>query len=153
MREKAFRAAYLCKALALMGTPYIYGGRTREGVDCSGLIILALYEATGYGLDLRSWWSDKIWNELAPTETPKPGDLAFYGGKRPEDVEHVMMVLIPPETESMGGGLVFGACDGDSSVTDAEIARKRRAYVKPKALVKYGPDFRGYRSIAKFLAD
>lgn len=150
---KAFRAAYLTKALSLMGVPYIYGGRSRDGVDCSGVPILALYEATIGGVNLlKGWWTDRLWKELEPVESPRAGDLAFYGGEDPEDVDHAMVVLVPPGPD-VGGGIVFGACNGDSRTTTLDIATARRARVMPKPLVQYRSDFRGFRSMSLFIAD
>lgn len=117
--------------------------------DCSGFVTWLHKQATG--ADLR--WThntDKLWNELpgahlATDGVPSrgtawavlPGDLAFYGGGKPDDVSHVMLVLsVMPE-----GVMVLGASGGDSSTTSP----KPRARVKLYSSHLYRRDFRGFR--------
>lgn len=45
------RDDYLAAARALIGTPFVHQGRTRHGVDCIGLIVLA---AQAVGIDTRA---------------------------------------------------------------------------------------------------
>lgn len=63
------RAAYLSALKSYQGTPYVWGGETRTGIDCSGLVRQALVDATlsegfrtGNGALLREgarlWWHD-----------------------------------------------------------------------------------------------
>ncbi len=131
------RAKFLKCALEMMGTPYIYGGRSRDGLDCSGLVVVALKEAGGPDWT-SGWWTDRFYNELVPTIAPKPGDLCLYGA--PNDPSHVMIWL---GTE----GLVLGASGGNSSTTTLMAAAKARAEVKVKENYKYRPDFIGFRSL------
>lgn len=148
------RARYLECALSLMGTPYVWAGRTKKGLDCSGLVVRALYDASLGGLEVLDWWSDRLWNELSPTDKPQPGDLAFYGGNNPRDVSHVEIVLVPPGGQEIPEGLPLGARGGDSRCTTPEIANKRGARVRvtPEG-IRYRRDFRGFRSMRRFLAD
>lgn len=152
MNRTASRALYLRRALDLMGKPYIYGGRSRDGVDCSGVPILALYDASLGAIDLRKWWSDSLWAELAETTAPLPGDLAFYGGTSPIDVDHVMVVLVPPGGQVLTAGIVFGAVGGDRTTL---VPDPDKASVRTKDAVHYAgcSKFRGFRSMRRFLAD
>lgn len=150
------RARYLECALALTGTPYVWGGRTKKGIDCSGLVVRALYDASLGGLNVLHWWSDRLWTELEPTDKPQPGDLAFYGGSRPDDVSHVEIVLVPPGGQEMPEGLPLGARGGDSKCTTPEIALAKHPPAIVRATsegVRYRRDFRGFRSMRRFLAD
>jgi hypothetical protein len=63
------RTAYLSALKSYQGTPYVWGGETRSGIDCSGLVRQALTDAalsegfrTGNGNLLREgarfWWHD-----------------------------------------------------------------------------------------------
>lgn len=152
---KISRLSFRCAALSLIGLPYIYGSRNRvPGVDCSGVPIVALYEASLGSIDLRKgWWSDRFWEELEPIEAPLPGDLAFYSGDRDDDVEHVMVVEQPPVGGVMSTGIVFGAVNGKTWVTTPELAKAERASVRPKQGVLYRPGFRGFRSMSKWLTE
>ncbi len=153
MTRTASRSFYLQRGLDLMGVPYIWGGRNHDGVDCSGVPIMALYDASLGSIDLRKWWSDKLWMDLEETKEPAPGDLAFYGGNTPKDVQHVMVVLVAPGGQVLYEGIVFGAVGGNHTTLTEEIAEKQRASVRSRDSTYYRPDFRGFRSMRRFLAD
>ncbi|GBF06611.1 NLP/P60 [Deinococcus aerius] len=63
-------------ALRFLETPYVWGGRSAWGVDCSGLAQLA-YAALGLALPRDA---DQQQEALRPVETPGRGDLVFFPG-------------------------------------------------------------------------
>lgn len=63
-------------ALRLLETPYVWGGRSAWGLDCSGLSQLA-YAALGRGLPRDA---DQQQAFLPAVEVPGRGDLAFFPG-------------------------------------------------------------------------
>lgn len=67
-------------AESFMGAPYLWGGRTMIGIDCSGLIQLAL-SAAGHRV-LRDSGSQyaSLGRPLDSGEKPARGDLAFFPG-------------------------------------------------------------------------
>ena len=77
----------LKRALALLGTPYRWGGTTTNGFDCSGMVGYVFKTALGIELP-------RVSREMASSGTPversalTPGDLVFFGvhGRR---VDHV----------------------------------------------------------------
>lgn len=122
------------------GKPYVWNADGPDFFDCSGLVAYSLLQVGGP--DWRATHNaHAMWNQLEPTDAPKPGDLAFYGS--PERVNHVMVVV--------GDGRVFGACGGNRYTTSADVARQKAASVKFRPRVDYRLDFRGYRSLAPFL--
>ncbi len=78
----AFAADFVAVAEQLVGAPYVWGGRTRLGLDCSGLVQVALHAA---GLDCPRD-SDMQMAELGTAVDVrsdlglKRGDLVFWKG-------------------------------------------------------------------------
>lgn len=78
-------------ARSYIGTPYRYGGMSRLGVDCSGLICLA-YQAANQPLPRTS----KAMSEsgtVVHKEQLEPGHLVFFDSKNGHNINHVGMVV------------------------------------------------------------
>ncbi|WP_064015941.1 peptidoglycan endopeptidase [Deinococcus puniceus] len=78
-------------ALALLGTPYVYGGATRVGTDCSGFV-LQVFGPLGLQLPRRS--ADQAQAGL-PVDAAAllPGDLVFFDTEGRGAVTHVGIYL------------------------------------------------------------
>lgn len=78
-------------ARTFIGTPYKYGGTTRSGMDCSGLLINS-FEAVDVSLPRSSEAQSKVGKEIKMSEL-EPGDLVFFAtGKKRKVVTHVGLV-------------------------------------------------------------
>jgi cell wall-associated NlpC family hydrolase len=82
-------------ALAQIGVPYVWGGESRSGYDCSGLV-QASYRTVGIGLPRTSEEQFSSERRLPPGAPPAPGDLVFFGPS-PDDATHVGIVVRPGE--------------------------------------------------------
>ena len=85
----------LAFALEQRGVPYLYGGESRAGYDCSGLV-QAAYRAAGISLPRTAQEQYDAGPHLPATAQLQPGDLVFFGAG-PNDVEHVGIVVAPGE--------------------------------------------------------
>jgi probable lipoprotein NlpC len=78
-------------ARSYLGTPYKYGGTTRSGMDCSGLLINA-FRAIDQSLPRTSEDQSRIGESVKMKEV-LPGDLVFFAtGKRKRKITHVGLV-------------------------------------------------------------
>ena len=71
---------FVAVAEAFVGTPYLWGGRTSIGTDCSGLVQLAL-EAAGHAsprdADMQA---QELGRVIDPKDALRRGDLVFWEG-------------------------------------------------------------------------
>lgn len=80
--------AVLFRAIALVGTPYRYGGNTPEGgFDCSGLVGYVFRDAAGVGLPRSSAQMGEVGRRKLSIDALQSGDLVFFAEHR--SISHV----------------------------------------------------------------
>jgi cell wall-associated NlpC family hydrolase len=97
------------------GTPYVWGGRTRWGSDCSGLV-QAVYRLHGFLLPRDSYQQAEIGEPIdvgAGFAILEPGDLLFFRGDEAPGVVHVAL--------SLGGAGILHAAQGHGLVAEDEL--------------------------------
>ncbi len=78
-------------ALQYLNAPYLWGGKSPLGIDCSGLTQL-VYKLNGIKLPRDAWQQAEIGETLSFVEEAEPGDLAFFDNKEGHIV-HVGVVM------------------------------------------------------------
>jgi hypothetical protein len=91
-RRRGSPEEVLATARRFLGVPYLWGGMTAHGIDCSGFVS-RVYHANGVELprDARLQFESP---DAVPVERGalRPGDLVFFG-QDPSDVTHVGLYL------------------------------------------------------------
>ena len=109
-------SSIVSNASKYMGTPYVYGGTSSSGLDCSGLVYKAL---TGAGIDVPRTTAQgyKDMADKISESKIKPGDLVFFGANGL--VDHVGIY--------MGNGQMINATGTKTQITD--INQKRAGLI------------------------
>lgn len=110
----------IATARAFLGTPYLWGGTSGGGIDCSGLV-QQVYRLNGVGLDRDA---DQQAIEGRPVTTALAGDLLFFGSPA---VNHVAL--------SLGGGDFIHAPMRGGFVEERTIAPDRTPVMIRRYLV------------------
>jgi cell wall-associated NlpC family hydrolase len=92
--QKADKVLLIASALDALAIPYVFGGETRNGMDCSGFTQF-LFKQVGYNLPRVSDDQSKIGAEVK-YEDLRAGDLIFYDFNHDGKITHVSIC--------MGGG-------------------------------------------------
>ncbi|MFJ8234676.1 NlpC/P60 family protein [Ureibacillus sp. NPDC094379] len=72
---------------SLLGIPYVYGGNTTAGFDCSGFVRY-VYMSAGLEISRKSS-EDYFLNDTTSVETPVPGDVVFFKNTYKSGISHM----------------------------------------------------------------
>ncbi|MFO7755368.1 MAG: C40 family peptidase [Bacteroidales bacterium] len=78
-------------AMSFLNCPYLWGGRTARGMDCSGLTQL-VYKLHGHSLPRDSFRQAETGTTISFLEEAGPGDLLFFDNKQ-GNITHVGLLL------------------------------------------------------------
>ncbi len=76
-RSHDLRESIALTAQELLNIPYLWGGRSFFGVDCSGFVHL-VYKINGIKMPRDSYQQAEVGEPLTFVEESQPGDLAFF---------------------------------------------------------------------------
>ncbi len=77
-------------AMKFLNAPYLWGGRTPFGVDCSGYMQM-VFKISGYFLPRDSSYQANEGEKISDLEKTVPGDLAFFNNDG--RIDHVGLIL------------------------------------------------------------
>ena len=112
----------LVEARSYLGTPYLWGGMSERGIDCSGLVHMS-YRRLGRLVPRDADQQEDASTTIEEADA-RPGDLVTYHGDDPDSVTHIAFWL--------GDGRILHATDRESgphAVTaepEPEVYRARR---------------------------
>jgi cell wall-associated NlpC family hydrolase len=88
-RESTLGKQLARTATQMIGVPYVYGGRTPNGFDCSGLVYYS-YQQAGMSVPRTSQEQFKAARPVS-LSAAQPGDLLFFRGGR--KISHVAIYI------------------------------------------------------------
>lgn len=80
------------KIIEYLNTPYLWGGTSKRGIDCSAFIQTIMYQALGVALPRTSLEQSNVGEPVEKSDL-KFGDLVFFDTMRKGRVSHVGMYL------------------------------------------------------------
>ncbi len=89
--KKIVKDNLVANAMMYINAPYLWGGRSPFGIDCSGLAQI-VYKLNGFQLPRDASQQSEIGQTLSFVEESESGDLAFFDNEE-GDIIHVGMVL------------------------------------------------------------
>jgi cell wall-associated NlpC family hydrolase len=124
--DNPLREKILQSARAFLGLPYVWGGRSGEGVDCSGFVMQS-YAMNGINLPRDT---DEMANTgrligfQGWTDALLPGDLLFFSGSR-RLVTHTALYLGEGRViHSLGSGVQIQSLNPDDDDYAANLAER-----------------------------
>ncbi len=116
----SFAQAEIAAAEKYINTPYVWGGGdingpTNGGFDCSGLVLYAVYQASGGKITLphSSEVQATMGTEVAPSDL-QPGDVIAIQTEGPGDYSHVVIYI--------GNGQIVEAPRSGEEVRSAQLS-------------------------------
>ncbi|PFJ17394.1 peptidase M24 [Bacillus cereus] len=102
-------SSLLAYAKSMQDVPYVWGGTSANGVDCSGYIY-HVFNKFGHNISRQSVAG--YWSSLPQTSNPQPGDLIYFQNTYKAGPSHIGIYL--------GGGSFIQA--GDNGVAIASLS-------------------------------
>ncbi len=106
-----------------LNAPYMWGGRSPLGVDCSGFVQV-IFKLMGIDLPRDAWQQAQKGNAIRKFTNSQTGDLAFFDNK--EDIVHVGILLGDGQIIHSSGKVRIDQVDKKSIINDQPGSGKIR---------------------------
>lgn len=107
-------------AMSYLNTPYLWGGRSPFGIDCSGFAQI-VYKLCGYKLPRDAYQQAEHGFDVPFVETSEPGDLAFFDNEEGR-ITHVGIITEPGKIIHASGRVKVDLLDSEG-IFDQETKR------------------------------
>jgi cell wall-associated NlpC family hydrolase len=88
----AMQDEVMYKVIEYLNTPYLWGGTTKNGIDCSAFVQTVMYQSLGVVLPRTSYEQSNVGKDVI-TENLKFGDLLFFDTRNAGRTTHVGIYL------------------------------------------------------------
>ena len=124
------KAEVIVAAEEYFGTPYYFGGMSKNGIDCSALMLKA-YKNIDLELPRTSIAQSKIGKKIKKLKA-QPGDLIFFKTSRRNRITHVGLI-----TQNNDGEIKFIHASSSKGVIESSLEESyyKRTYVKIKRVL------------------
>lgn len=102
------------KVIEYLNTPYLWGGTTKRGIDCSAFVQSVMYQSLGIMIPRTSLEQSMV-GEKVETQDLQFGDLVFFDTMRKGRVSHVGIYLSDGYFVHSGSrtGVIVASLDSD----------------------------------------
>jgi cell wall-associated NlpC family hydrolase len=113
-------------AKAWVEAPYLWGGKTMMGVDCSGFVQI-VFKVAGINLLRDAWQQAKQGTDVPSLEESKENDLAFFANEEGKII-HVGILLNYKQIIHASGKVRIDAIDDDGIINSDTNERTHRLH-------------------------